>query len=100
MLSPKQMWPLLKQAGADWVEDKAMKQAAALAYYTAFAFAPMLVLGVMALGTAMGGERGEAAQKIENQLSSLMGPTGGQAAAEMLKKDRKSTRLNSSHSQI
>ena len=85
MLSPKQMWPLLKQAGADWVEDKAMKQAAALAYYTAFAFAPMLVLGVMALGTAMGGERGKAEEKIENQLTSLMGPTGGQAATEMLK---------------
>lgn len=84
MLSPKQIWPLLKQAGADWVEDKAMKQAAALAYYTAFAFAPMLVLGVMALGQVMGGEPGAAEAKIENQLSQVMGPTGGEAAKQML----------------
>ena len=47
MLTPVQAWPLLKQAASDWVEDKAMKQAAALAYYTAFAFAPWICLSVI-----------------------------------------------------
>jgi membrane protein len=84
MLSASQAWPLFKGAGADFIEDKAPKLAAALAYYTAFAFAPMLVLGVMALGTVMGGDRGEAERQIENQLVRLMGPTGGQAASTML----------------
>jgi membrane protein len=83
MLTPKQAWPLLKQAASDFLEDKAPKLAAALAYYTAFAFAPMLVLGVMALGTVTG-DQGEAGQRIENQLTRIMGPTGGEAAKQML----------------
>jgi len=84
MLSPKQTLTLLKQAGADFLEDKAPKLSAALAYYTAFAFAPMLVLGVMALGTVMGGDRDRAEQQVQNQLVQLMGPSGGQAATQLL----------------
>jgi hypothetical protein len=37
-------WPLLKQTGSEWLEDKATKMAGALAYYSATSIAPMLVI--------------------------------------------------------
>src|SRR3954462_15644103 len=44
---------LLKQAGADFSDDNASRLAAALAYYTIFALAPLLVIAVVVLSFIM-----------------------------------------------
>ena len=39
----KDGWGLLKDAGAGWMKDKAMRLAAALVFYTILSAAPLLV---------------------------------------------------------
>ncbi|WOD40216.1 YihY/virulence factor BrkB family protein [Nodosilinea sp. E11] len=46
MLSPKQVWRLLKEAFKAWNQDQASRLAAALAYYTLFSLAPLLLLTI------------------------------------------------------
>ncbi|MFQ4136615.1 YihY/virulence factor BrkB family protein [Nodosilinea sp. PGN35] len=46
MISPKQVWRLLKQAFQAWSQDRASQLAAALAYYTLFSLAPLLILAI------------------------------------------------------
>jgi uncharacterized BrkB/YihY/UPF0761 family membrane protein len=42
--SPKQAWALVKDAGQAWVDDYAPSMGAALAYYTVFSLAPLLLI--------------------------------------------------------
>ena len=37
--------PLFKQSATEWGDDKASTLGAALAYYTAFSLAPLLIIG-------------------------------------------------------
>lgn len=46
----KALFELLRDAGLRWAEDKASIFAAALAYYTVFSLAPLLVLGIAIAG--------------------------------------------------
>ena len=43
-IPPARFWPLLRQAATGWVEDGASSMGAALAYYTLFSIAPLLLL--------------------------------------------------------
>jgi membrane protein len=61
-------WPLLKQTGSEWLEDKATKMAGALAYYSATSIAPMLVIAVW-LATRFFGS--EAPDKLRGEIASL-----------------------------
>lgn len=45
-MSPKQVLRLLKQAFQEWNQDQASQLAAALAYYTLFSLAPLLILAI------------------------------------------------------
>ncbi len=51
----KGYWGLLKEAG-EWLEDKAPRLGAALAYYTALSIAPLLVIAIFIAGMAFGKE--------------------------------------------
>ena len=48
----KLLFKLLRETFSEWNEDKAPRLAAALAYYTAFSLAPLLivVMGVFVMG--------------------------------------------------
>ncbi len=48
-VNPRVLVELLKETGTSWVADKAPRMGAALAYYTAFSLAPLLVLAFSAL---------------------------------------------------
>lgn len=71
------VWELLKDTGNDWMEDKASRLAAALAFYTLLSLAPMLVIAVAVAGLVFGEEaaRGQIAQ----QIAGLVGPETGKA---------------------
>jgi membrane protein len=73
---------LVKQAGAAWMRDRAPTMGAALAFYSAFALAPLLII-VIALGSALWGT--DAARgMIVGQLAGLVGTPGAQAIQALL----------------
>jgi membrane protein len=75
-------WAALKQVAAAWVDDRVPSMGAALAFYTTFSLAPLLLI-VMALAGLVFGE--EAARgEIAAQLRALMGEQGAAAAQQLL----------------
>ena len=76
----KSWWRLLKGTFSDWVEDKAPRLGAALAYYTVFSIAPLLVIVIGILGIFQIDARGA----MQGQLQSLIGPEGAKAVQAML----------------
>lgn len=73
---------LIKEAGTAWVDDYAPSMGAALAYYTLFSIAPLLLLVISIAGLVFDQEaaRGE----IFNQLRGLMGADGASAIEALL----------------
>lgn len=74
MVSWRTVWRLLKETYQEWSRDNASQLAAALAYYTVFSLAPLLVLVVAIAGFFLGEEaaRGE----LVGQIQGLVGKEG------------------------
>lgn len=75
-------WRLLKQTAVSWLDDYAPSMGAALAYYTLFSLAPLLLIVISVAGLIFGEDaaRGE----ITLQLQSLMGDAGARAVQDLL----------------
>jgi len=75
-------WALLKKVFASWLADDVPSMGAALAYYTLFSLAPLLLIVIAVAGLVFGQEaaRGE----IEQQLRALMGEPGAGAVQALL----------------
>ena len=67
--APRRLWPLIKEAAADWSHDKAPRLGAALAYYTVFSIVPLLVLFIAIIGLVFGQEAAQTT--IVDQISTL-----------------------------
>src|ERR1700712_1935056 len=82
MIDFKQSWTLIKSAASSWVDDYAPSMGAALAYYTVFSIAPLLLIVISIAGLAFGEEaaRGE----IVGQLQGLMGADAAKAVEGLL----------------
>ena len=52
----KNVWSLLKETVDEWQRDKVDRMTAALAYYTLFSIAPLLVIAVAIAGAVFGQE--------------------------------------------
>lgn len=83
MLFPKQLWPLAKASVGAWLDDRAASMGAALAYYTAFSIAPLLIIAIGVAGLLFG--RDAAQDAVVGQLQGLLGDAGGKAIEELLK---------------
>lgn len=70
------IWKLLQETFKEWSEDKASRLAAALAYYTIFSIAPLLII-VIAIAGAVFGEEAARGQ-IVGQIQGLVGPDGAE----------------------
>jgi membrane protein len=73
---------LLKEAANSWLEDKAPRLGAALAYYTVFSLAPLLLVAIFIAGLIFG--KGPAQDQIIGQIRELVGEEGGQAVRSIL----------------
>lgn len=73
---------LFKQTFKEFGEDKAPRLGAALAYYTVFSIAPLLLIAVAIAGLVF--EREAAQNEISGQLSGLMGPSTAKAIEDMV----------------
>lgn len=78
----KNGFQILKETVAEWNEDNVPLLAAALAYYTIFSLAPLLLIAIAIAGTVLGEEaaRGE----ITGQIQGAVGPVGAKAIEMML----------------
>jgi membrane protein len=81
------VWKLVRQAGDAWVEDRAATMGAALAYYTVFSVAPLLLIVISIAGLVFGAEaaRGE----IFAELRDLMGTEAALALQGLLRSVKK-----------
>ena len=67
----KAVWTLLKESALEWSNDGASTLAAALAYYTIFALAPLLIIVISVAGLVFG--QGEARQALIDQITQAVG---------------------------
>ncbi len=74
---------LLKTTFTSWLDDYAPSMGAALAYYTIFSIAPLLLIVISLAGLVFGAEavRGE----IVGQLAGMMGETSARAIEDLLR---------------
>jgi membrane protein len=78
----KTLWSLTKDSLSAWVDDYAPSMGAALAYYTMFSLAPLLIIVIAIAGMVFGAEA--ARGQIVDQLRGLMGVEGAAAVQGML----------------
>ncbi len=78
----KTAWSLARETVASWSDDYASSMGAALAYYTMFSIAPLLLIVISVAGLVFGEKaaRGE----IIDQLQGLMGTEGARAVQALL----------------
>jgi membrane protein len=81
-MSWRKIWSLLKETVEEWQQDKVDRMAAALAYYTLFSIAPLLVIAVAVAGAVFGQEaaRGE----VVAQIQGLLGKAGAEVVQTAL----------------
>ena len=79
----RQLWDLMRKSIDAWVDDYAPSMGAALAYYTLFSIAPLLIIAIAVAGLVFGQEaaRGE----IVAQIQDLIGREGASAVQGLLK---------------
>jgi len=79
----KRYYLLFKQAFTEFGEDKAQRLGAALAYYTIFSLALLLLVAIAIAGMVFGREAAQG--QIFGQLHGVLGPQAAQAVQEMVK---------------
>ena len=77
------MWNIAKQAAYSWLDDYAPSMGAALAYYTVFSIAPLLLIVVSIAGLVFGKEASEG--HLVAQLQTLTGEQAAQALQDLLR---------------
>ncbi|MCC5807769.1 MAG: YihY/virulence factor BrkB family protein [Opitutales bacterium] len=73
---------LLITAAKNWSADKAFQHAAALAFYTLFSMAPLLIIAITVTGLVFGEEAAEG--QLLGTLEEWMGPEGAAALQETI----------------
>lgn len=76
------MLDLLKTTFSEWQEDKVPVLAAALAYYTIFSLAPLLIIVIAVLGIYFG--QGQAETELVGQLQNLFGQNVAETLQTMI----------------
>lgn len=82
-MSPKAASVLFKRACLAWAEDNAPSMGAALAFYTVFSLAPVLIIAISVAGLAFGQRAAEG--EFLRQLQGLVGGTGARAIQSIIR---------------
>src|SRR5690349_3734357 len=73
----KSYFDLLKQTYTEWNDDHAPRLAAAMAYYTLFSIAPVLVIAIAVAGLVFGQDAVQG--QLYGQVRGFVGDTGAEA---------------------
>ncbi|HKV12403.1 MAG TPA: YihY/virulence factor BrkB family protein, partial [Thermoanaerobaculia bacterium] len=82
MVNLKSGFGLLKESFKEWKEDGALQLGAALAYYTIFSLAPMLLIAISVAGLVFGREAAQG--ELVGQMRGLLGQQGAEAIQTMV----------------
>lgn len=74
MLSPRNIWTVMRKAAMGFFEDSALRSAAAMAFYAATSLAPILLIVIAIVGIAVGDDVAHSA--VSSQLSDMLGEQG------------------------
>ncbi len=80
--APKTILGLLKTTFDEWNKDKAPQLAAALAYYTIFSIAPLLIVAIAVAGLVFGQQAAQ--DQVRTQIAGLVGPQGADFIQSMI----------------
>lgn len=88
-LTPKQFVPMAKCSYQGWRDDYASSMGAAIAFYTIFSIAPLLIIVIAMAGFIWGGDavHGE----VMHQLTGLVGPEGAKSVQALIRSADKPT---------
>lgn len=80
-------WDLLKQTASEFSDDNASRIGAALAYYTVFSIAPIVVVAVSVAGLVFGEEAAQG--QLSTQLDTLLGAQAADMVETMVQNTNK-----------
>lgn len=86
--SPKAALALFKEAASGFMENSALRLAAAISYTTVFSLSPLLVITVAVVGLVLGNKDQYVQQQIVAQMTSLMGESGGDLTRTLMENGR------------
>jgi membrane protein len=72
-------WTILREAASEWVDDKATRLSAAIAFYTILSLAPLFLIVIAIAGAVFGQEAATGA--LTNELRGLVGEAGAQVVS-------------------
>jgi membrane protein len=84
------LWHVLKFTANGYVEDNCLSRGAAIAYYTVFSLAPVLIIVIAVAGFAFGEDAARGA--LLGQINGLMGQKGAEAVQTMIASTNGQTR--------
>jgi membrane protein len=79
----KKIWKILAATFTGFIEDNGLKLSAALAYYTVFSLAPLLILIISLAGLFLGNDA--ATNRLYPQIAQYVGPAAALQIQEILK---------------
>jgi len=82
----RDVWALTKETFSEWIDDKASRLAAGLAYYTLFSLAPLLIIAIGIAGLAFGEDAAQG--RVMGELEGFIGARGAAFVEEMLAASR------------
>jgi len=77
------VWGMLRESFNEWMDVNAPRLGAALAYYTLFSIAPLLLIAIAVAGQVYGEQAAHG--EVFGEIKDLVGQTGADAIQEMLK---------------
>ncbi|HEX4652946.1 MAG TPA: YihY/virulence factor BrkB family protein [Candidatus Udaeobacter sp.] len=83
---PGKVFSLLKQTFQEWLQDKAPQLGAALAYYTVFSLAPLILVLLAIVGVIFRHDPAGAWNKITQQMSYFLDPSAVQVVQDIAEK--------------
>jgi membrane protein len=89
LFRPRQFFALLKLTFIQWSEDNAPRMGAALAYYTLFSLAPLLVIAIAIAGVVFGAPAVQG--QVTGQIRGLVGEDSAKAIQTMIESAHKPT---------
>src|SRR3982074_1054077 len=89
LFRPRQFFALLKLTFIKWSDDNALRMGAALAYYTLFSLAPLLVIAIAIAGVVFGAQAVQG--QVTVQITGLIGEDSAKAIQTMIESAHKPT---------
>jgi membrane protein len=82
-VAPRNLFSLFKDTFAEWIDDKAPQLGAALAYYTVFSLAPLILVLLAIIGIVFRHDPAGAWERITDQMSYFLDRSGVQVVQDV-----------------